>query len=81
MIFSFLDRVPLYSSGCPGTYFVDQAGLPSAEVKGMCHHTKLNDVLLVKENYPNIGTLAQFNTVASTFNPERQAHCFKLQIK
>jgi hypothetical protein len=23
----FRDRVSLYSSGCPGTYFVDQAGL------------------------------------------------------
>jgi hypothetical protein len=23
----FLDRVSLYSSGCPGTHFVDQAGL------------------------------------------------------
>jgi hypothetical protein len=23
----FLDRVSLYSPGCPGTHFVDQAGL------------------------------------------------------
>jgi hypothetical protein len=23
----FRDRVSLYSTGCPGTYFVDQAGL------------------------------------------------------
>jgi hypothetical protein len=25
--FFFQDRVSLYSSGCPGTHFVDQAGL------------------------------------------------------
>jgi hypothetical protein len=25
--FSFRDRVSLYSPGCPGTHFVDQAGL------------------------------------------------------
>jgi hypothetical protein len=25
--FVFRDRVSLYSPGCPGTYFVDQAGL------------------------------------------------------
>jgi hypothetical protein len=27
LFFSFLDRVSLYSPGCPGTHFVDQAGL------------------------------------------------------
>jgi hypothetical protein len=26
-LFSFRDRVSLYSPGCPGTHFVDQAGL------------------------------------------------------
>jgi hypothetical protein len=26
-LFVFLDRVSLYSPGCPGTHFVDQAGL------------------------------------------------------
>jgi hypothetical protein len=26
-VFSFRNRVSLYSSGCPGTHFVDQAGL------------------------------------------------------
>jgi hypothetical protein len=26
-VFVFQDRVSLYSPGCPGTYFVDQAGL------------------------------------------------------
>jgi hypothetical protein len=26
-LFVFQDRVSLYSSGCPGTHFVDQAGL------------------------------------------------------
>jgi hypothetical protein len=26
-VFVFGDRVSLYSSGCPGTHFVDQAGL------------------------------------------------------
>jgi hypothetical protein len=48
----FRDRVSLCSSGCPGTHFVDQAGLelrnppasappsppPSAGIKGVCHH-------------------------------------------
>jgi hypothetical protein len=27
LLFVFQDRVSLYSSGCPGTHFVDQAGL------------------------------------------------------
>ena len=27
LFFVFRDRVPLYSPGCPGTHFVDQAGL------------------------------------------------------
>jgi hypothetical protein len=46
----FQDRVSLCSAGCPGTYFVDQAGLeeirksaclylPSAGIKGVRHHT------------------------------------------
>jgi hypothetical protein len=26
-VFVFLDKVSLYSPGCPGTHFVDQAGL------------------------------------------------------
>jgi hypothetical protein len=42
----FQDRVSLYSPGCPGTYFVDQAGLelrttclclPSAGIRGELH--------------------------------------------
>jgi hypothetical protein len=56
--FVFRDRVSLYSSGCPGTHFVDQAGLelkkstclclPSAAIKGVCHHARLaREVLLV----------------------------------
>jgi hypothetical protein len=27
LCFVFLDRISLYSPGCPGTHFVDQAGL------------------------------------------------------
>jgi hypothetical protein len=27
VVFIFQDRVSLYSPGCPGTHFVDQAGL------------------------------------------------------
>ena len=27
LVWFFRDRVSLYSSGCPGTHFVDQAGL------------------------------------------------------
>jgi hypothetical protein len=27
LLFVFRDRVSLYSSGCPGTHFVDRAGL------------------------------------------------------
>jgi hypothetical protein len=43
----FQDRVSLYSPGCPGTHFVDQAGLelrnlPASAsqvgIKGMRHH-------------------------------------------
>jgi hypothetical protein len=38
----FRDRVSLYSPDCPGTHFVDQTGLclPSAGIKGMCHHAR-----------------------------------------
>jgi hypothetical protein len=46
--FVFQDRVSLCSPGCPGTHFVDQAGLelrnppatasPSAGIKGVDHH-------------------------------------------
>jgi hypothetical protein len=45
----FRDRVSLYSPGCPGTHFVDQAGqtqksaclcLLSAGIKGVCHHAR-----------------------------------------
>jgi hypothetical protein len=40
----FRDRVSLYSPGCPGAHFVDQAGLelrnlPCAGIKGVRHHT------------------------------------------
>jgi hypothetical protein len=48
-LFCFVwDRVSLYSPGLPGTHSVDQAGLgtqkfaclclPSAGIKGVCHH-------------------------------------------
>jgi hypothetical protein len=46
-ILVFRDRVSLYSSGCPGTHFVDQAGLelrnrlPLPGIKGVCHHARL----------------------------------------
>ena len=51
----FQDRVSLYSPGCPGTHFVDQAGLElrnplaSAGIKGMCHHARLVKVVLKRE--------------------------------
>jgi hypothetical protein len=39
------DSVSLYSSGCPGPHFVDQAGLelknPPAGIKGVRHHALL----------------------------------------
>ena len=49
--FVFRDMVSLCSSGCPGTHSVDQAGLklrnppaclclPSAGIKGLCHHCR-----------------------------------------
>jgi hypothetical protein len=55
-LFVFRDRVSLYSPGCPGAHFVDQAGLelrkPPASaswvlgLKGMCHHAWLDARLL-----------------------------------
>jgi hypothetical protein len=44
--FVFRDRVSLCSPGCLGTHFIDQAGfeLPSAGIKGVCHHTRLSFV-------------------------------------
>jgi hypothetical protein len=52
VLFVFRDNVSLCSPGCPGTHFVDQAGLelrdppaslclPSSGIKGVCHHTRL----------------------------------------
>ena len=48
LFFVFQDRVSLYSPGCPGTHFVDHAGLelrhppasasPSGRIKGVHHH-------------------------------------------
>jgi hypothetical protein len=50
----FRDRVSLNSPGCPGTHFVDQAGLgtqkstclclPSAGIKGVHHHAQLKTI-------------------------------------
>jgi hypothetical protein len=50
-LFIFQDRVSLCSPGCPGTHFVDQAGLelrnlpvsapPSAGTEGVRHHARL----------------------------------------
>jgi hypothetical protein len=44
----FQDMVSLCSFGCPGTHSVDHTGLkstclclPSAGIKGLCHHTRL----------------------------------------
>jgi hypothetical protein len=48
---TFCDRVSLYSSGCPATYWENQAGLelryaclclPSAGIKYTSHHDKLS---------------------------------------
>jgi hypothetical protein len=48
----FRDRISLYSPGCPGAHFVDQAGLElricllSAGIKGVCHHARLVYIFL-----------------------------------
>jgi hypothetical protein len=57
----FRDRVSLYSPGCPGTHSVDQAGLelrnppasglPSAGIKGVCHHAQLVDDNFIVNSY------------------------------
>ena len=45
------DRVSLCSPGCPGTHFVDQAGLelclPSTGIKGVRHHARHGQHLLI----------------------------------
>jgi hypothetical protein len=47
VLFCSGDRVTLYNTGCPGTHYVDQAGLElrskSAGIKGMWYHIWLND--------------------------------------
>ena len=66
VLFFFRDRVSLYHPGCPGTHSVDQAGLdrtqksaclclPSAGIKGVCHHARLNVLVKIKISIlPNI---------------------------
>jgi hypothetical protein len=50
----------MYSPGCPGTHFVEQAGLEltclrSAGIKGVCHHAWLQFIFLFeKVMYYNI---------------------------
>jgi hypothetical protein len=62
--FFFLrDRVSLCSPGCPGTYFVDQAGLElrnlpasaSRVLGGMCHHARLAGLLACFLSFENTG--------------------------
>jgi hypothetical protein len=57
--FVFRDRVSLYSSGCPGTHFVDQAGLElrnppasASQVLGLkaCTTTPVFDAFLYLDN-------------------------------
>ena len=59
LFFVFRDRVSLYSPSCPGTHFIDQAGLDrkwtqksaclcvSAGIKGVWHHAQLPSWILV----------------------------------
>ena len=50
-LFVFRDRVSLYSPGCPGTHFVDQAGLelrnlPASASKKIIPTTHINGLVL-----------------------------------
>jgi hypothetical protein len=71
-IFFFRDRVSLCSSGCPGTHFVDQAGLElrnppafASQVLGLkacgttvrLHHFFLKEVHLAREMAPQLEAL------------------------
>jgi hypothetical protein len=53
-IFFFRDRVSLYSPGCPGTHFVDQAGLElrnppaSAGIKSVHHHARFKGFSVIR---------------------------------
>ena len=53
--FCFWDSVSLYSPGCPGIHYVDQAGLkirihlplpPKCRIKGVCHHRPVKTPVL-----------------------------------
>jgi hypothetical protein len=64
-VFVFRGRVSLYSPVCPGTHFVDQAGLelrnppdclPSAGIKGVRHHALLKTTLLSSASLNVIGS-------------------------
>ena len=49
ILFCFETGFPLYSPGCPGTRFVDQAGLELRNLpasKGICHHARLSPIFL-----------------------------------
>jgi hypothetical protein len=77
-LFSFLffwDRVSLYSPGCPGTHFVDQAGLKlrnlpasaSKVIKGVRHHCPAKPILLSATNL--------HKTDPPLYNPLMLTHC------
>jgi hypothetical protein len=65
--FFFWDRVSLCSPGCPGTHFVDQAGLEllSAGIKGVRHHAQLGNRTLASsveiENWNTTSNLANLH--------------------
>jgi hypothetical protein len=69
----FWDRVFLYSTGCPGTHSVDQAGLElrnlpafafqRAGIKGVCHHTGWILVFKYKISCREIPTLSYWPSI------------------
>jgi len=67
-LFVFRDKVSLYSPGCPGTHFVDQAGLehrnPPASASLL--EEKQGSTLIKPTTYPKVTSLATLAAIWKT---------------
>jgi hypothetical protein len=80
LVLVFRDRISLYSPGCPGAHFVNQAGLElrnpsaSAGIKGMCHHARhKREVLRARHNQAQVSSMRPQVLSLVTRKPKQKA--------